>query len=109
MRPGRKKLEQIIVKLEDVLATAEKLTLAYAGEMDKIHPAYKQSAQNLILYLAFRQLDFDNIKETLESFGISQLSKDERHIKSSIEAVLNNIRKILTPDFNFENISGWLL
>ncbi len=104
MSPGQKKLEQIIVKLEDVLATAEKLTITYAEDLDKIHPAYRQSAQNLILYLAFRQLDFDNIKETLESFGISQLSKDERHIKSSIEAVLNNIRKILIPDFGFENI-----
>ena len=104
MSPGQKKLEQIIVKLEDVLATAEKLTITYAEDLDKIHPAYRQSAQNLILYLAFRQLDFDNIKEILESFGISQLSKDERHIKSSIEAVLNNIRKILIPDFGFENI-----
>ena len=104
MSPGQKKLEQIIVKLEDVLSTAEKLTITYAEDLDKIHPAYRQSAQNLILYLAFRQLDFDNIKETLESFGISQLSKDERHIKSSIEAVLNNIRKILIPDFGFENI-----
>ncbi len=105
MSAGEQKLENIIIKLEDVLATAERLTLTYAEDLDKIHPAYKLSAQNLILYLAFRQLDFDNIKETLESFGISQLTKDERHIKSSIEAVLNNIRKILFPDHDFENIT----
>ena len=105
MAAGEQKLENIIIKLEDVLATAERLTLTYAEDLDKIHPAYKLSAQNLILYLAFRQLDFDNIKETLESFGISQLTKDERHIKSSIEAVLNNIRKILFPDHDFENIT----
>jgi len=105
MSAGEQKLENIIIKLEDVLVTAERLTLTYAEDLDKIHPAYKLSAQNLILYLAFRQLDFDNIKETLESFGISQLTKDERHIKSSIEAVLNNIRKILFPDYDFENIT----
>ena len=105
MSPGQKQLEEIIVKLEDVLNTAEKLTLTYAEDLDKIHPAYKLSAQNLILYLAFRQLDFDRIKETLESFGISQLTKDERHIKSSIEAVINNIRKILFPKSDFQNIT----
>ena len=105
MSPGQKQLEEIIVKLEDVLTTAEKLTLTYADDLDKIHPAYKLSAQNLILYLAFRQLDFDRIKETLESFGISQLTKDERHIKSSIEAVINNIRKILFPKSDFQNIT----
>jgi pyruvate kinase len=105
MSPGQKQLEEIIVKLEDVLTTAEKLTLTYAEDLDKIHPAYKLSAQNLILYLAFRQLDFDRIKETLESFGISQLTKDERHIKSSIEAVINNIRKILFPKSDFQNIT----
>ena len=87
------------------MSTAEKLTLTYAEDLDKIHPAYKVSAQNLILYLAFRQLDFDRIKETLESFGISQLTKDERHIKSSIEAVINNIRKILFPESDFQNIT----
>jgi pyruvate kinase len=105
MSPDHKQLEQIIYKLEDVLTTAEKLTLTYAEDLDKIHPAYKLSAQNLILYLAFRQLDFDRIKETLESFGISQLTKDERHIKSSIEAVINNIRKILFTDTDFQNIT----
>jgi pyruvate kinase len=105
MSPGHKLLEQIIVKLEDVLSNAEKLTLTYAEDLDKIHPAYKLSAQNLILYLAFRQLDFEKIKETLESFGISQLTRDERHIKSSIEAVLNNIRKILFPDSDIQNIT----
>jgi pyruvate kinase len=105
MSPDHKQLEQIIYKLEDVLSTAEKLTLTYAEDLDKIHPAYKVSAQNLILYLAFRQLDFDRIKETLESFGISQLTKDERHIKSSIEAVINNIRKILFPESDFQNIT----
>jgi pyruvate kinase len=105
MSPGQKHLEEIIVKLEDVLTTAEKLTLTYAEDLDKIHPAYKLSAKNLILYLAFRQLDFEKIKETLESFGISQLTKDERHIQSSIEAVINNIRKILFPDSDIENIA----
>ena len=105
MSSDHKQLEEIIVKLEDVLSTAEKLTLTYADDLDKIHPAYKVSAQNLILYLAFRQLDFDKIKETLESFGISQLTRDERHIKSSIEAVLNNIRKILFRESEIENIT----
>jgi len=101
MSQDKQPLEEIINKLEDVLLSAEKLTRTYADDLDKIHPAYKQSAQNLILYLAFRQLDFDNIKEVLESFGISQLTKDERHIKSSIEAVINNISKILYPDYDF--------
>jgi pyruvate kinase len=98
MSPDKYSLQKIIDKLENVLVTAEKLTQSYAEELDKIHPAYRISAQNLIMYLAFRQLDFDGIKEVLESYGISRLNKDERHIKNSIKAVLDNIKRILNPD-----------
>ena len=105
MSPDKHLLEQIIDKLENVLVTAEKLTQSYADELNKVHPAYRVSAQNLIMYLAFRQLDFDKIKEVLESFGISRLNKDERHIKSSIEAVIDNISRILNPDSDFKIIA----
>lgn len=105
MSPEKRRLEQILHLFEDILASAEKLTESYSNDLDKIHPAYRQSAQNLILYLAFRQYDFNLVKEILESYGISQLSSDERHIRSSIEAVLNNIRKILYPEFTFEKLT----
>jgi pyruvate kinase len=105
MSTDNQHLKQIIFKLEEVFSSAEKLTRTYAEVLDRVHPAYKYSAQNLILYLAFRQIDFDNIKNVLESYGISQLTKDERHIKSSIEAVISNIRKILYPDYDYELIT----
>ena len=105
MSPDKNSLKKIIDKLENVLVTAEKLSQSYAEELDKIHPAYRISAQNLIMYLAFRQLDFDEIKEVLEKYGISRLNKDERHIKNSIKAVLDNIRRILNPDYESEVIN----
>lgn len=92
-------LERIEAQLKAAFREAENLTHEYREELGRIHPAYRLSARNLIHYLAFRQIDIQNIREILESYGLSQLTWDEHHIQSSITAVLNNIRKILDPEY----------
>lgn len=98
------KIHNLISVLEEVYKTSEKFMVQYKDDLDKIHPAYKISAKNLIDYLAFRKHPINEIQESLEELGISTLTMGERHILSNIEAVINNLRKIIDGAYQYRAI-----
>ncbi len=98
------KIRNLISVLEEVYKTSEKFIDQYKDDLDKIHPAYKLSAKNLIDYLAFRNHPINEIQESLEELGISTLTMGERHILSNIGAVINNLRKIIDGAYQYRAI-----
>ena len=98
------KIRQIITDLEKVYLTSEDYIDQYKDEIEKIHPSYKHSAKNLIDFLAFRNHPIDEIQQNLEDLGISTLSMGERHILSNIDAVINNLKKIIDGNYEYQDI-----
>ncbi len=100
----QEKIERTIHQILKVFEIEEALKLTYQEDLKRIHPAHQLSAGNLLTYLALRHLDLEEIQDFLGTLGLSRLAKAESHVRSSIESVLHNLRKLIDPSYSFEPI-----
>jgi len=59
-----------------------------AAVLDRVHPARRQSAANLLDYLTLRRHDIRRLQESLAELGLSSLGRAEEHVLTSLERVL---------------------
>ncbi len=104
MALSSEKIKEIILTLEKVKEAAGTLKEEYRDDLEKVHPAHREAANNLISYLALRQFDLEEIQDQLGSLGISRLAKAEGHVNSSLNSVINNLKKLIDPDFSLNTI-----
>ena len=55
---------------------------------DDIHPVFRESARNLLHYLALRQRDLRPLQHRLAVLGLSSLGRAEPHVLATLDAVL---------------------
>lgn len=55
---------------------------------------HKNSARNLIHYLALRGRDIRQLQEQLAALGLSSLGRTESHVLAAFEAVLNVVHQL---------------
>lgn len=79
-----KKIERMIAKVDAVIARARDLEADYADALEKVHPAYRKSARNLIHYRALRRHDLRKLQKQLGALGLSRLGKTESHVMASL-------------------------
>jgi pyruvate kinase len=60
---------------------------SYASELALVHPKLRQSAENLVHYLALRQADIGDLQEDLAVLGLSPLGRADRNVLSSLETI----------------------
>lgn len=70
------------------------LEARHASILRTIAPAYRASARNLLHYLAMRRHDLRALQTKLASIGLSSLGRAEAHALSSVEAVLDVVRRL---------------
>lgn len=102
---SQEKIERIIHQILKVFEIEEALQLTYQEDLKRIHSAHLLSTENLLTYLALRHLDLEEIQDFLGTLGLSRLAKAESHVRSSIESVLHNLRKLMDPSNTFAPIS----
>lgn len=56
--------------------------------LDEVHPAYLESARNLLNYLALRRRDLRPLQLLLAELGLSSLGRAESHVLATVDAVL---------------------
>jgi pyruvate kinase len=66
----------------------------YAKELAAVHPSYRESARNLVSYLALRQTDIHELQEDLAILGLSSLGRAERNVMASIHAVQSALQRL---------------
>ena len=76
--------------IETLQRLADNMRAAPEGEFDlsHVHPSYRQSAENLLSYLALRQHDIRPLQARLAELGLSSLGRCEQQALGSIEKVL---------------------
>ncbi len=104
MSLSKDKIEKTIREILSIFDVEKTLQDTYADELIRIHPAHKLSADNLITYLALRHHDLEEIQDYLGVLGISRLAKAEGHVRSSIESVVHNLKKLIDPSYTFTQI-----
>lgn len=82
---------------EAVLQELAALRVAVAAEgvpPDDVHPAFRESAQNLLHYLALRRRDLRPLQHRLAALGLSSLGRAEPHVLATLDAVLVALRRL---------------
>ncbi|WP_298219016.1 pyruvate kinase [Halothiobacillus sp.] len=72
-------------------AGIEQETLCQA-DLALIHPAFRESARNLLHYLAVRQHDIRDLQRELAFLGLSSFGLLEMHVQSSLSAVARRLQ-----------------
>lgn len=80
---------------EELLALRARLLAeetARPGLLRTIHPSHRDSARNLLHYLALRRHDLRPLQRRLARLGLSSLGRAESHVLATVDAVLRLLR-----------------
>ena len=83
----RADMERASTELKSICDRALEFESIHADELAAVHPQFKESARNLVHYLALRQSDLCSLQETLTSLGLSSLGRAERNVLGSLRVV----------------------
>ncbi len=85
-------------QLEAICGRAVALEAEYADELAAVHPEFRDSARNLVHYLALRQSDISELQDDLAALGLSSLDRAERNVMGSLRAVMLALESLATGD-----------
>ncbi len=88
MKPSLVLLRAAVERLYQKLIAAEE---AAEKIIEGVHPKQKQSATNLIHYLALRREDLRPLQDELHIAGLSSLASSESHILRQLKALLQRL------------------
>ncbi len=86
-------IEQVGAKLQAISDRARDFESKYAEDLLAVHPEFRDSARNLVHYLALRQTDIRELQQDLAILGLSSLGRAERNVMASIRAVQSALEK----------------
>ena len=87
-------IQRLDEQLTAICERAVELEARYATELEAVHPEFRDSARNLVHYLALRQTDISDLQEDLLAMGLSSLGRAERNVIGMITAVRSALRMI---------------
>jgi pyruvate kinase len=64
------------------------------ARLDLVHPSYRDSAHNLLHYLAVRRHDLRPLQRQLAALGLSSLGRAESHVLATVDAVLGILHRL---------------
>ncbi len=103
MKIRTQKIDELITQLDLIVKETNNFRKRYAKEIAAVHPNYKNSAMNLVHYLALRNHDIRDLQKKLGYLGLSRMAKTEPHVMAS----LNNTRLMLNRlKGNLDDIPG---
>src|SRR5262249_13728942 len=85
------RLIPLVAELYERALTLEK---NYGEALQRVDAAYRDSARNLLHYLAVRQIDIRQLQTGLASIGLSSLGRMEAHTLSTLNEVLFALHRI---------------
>lgn len=80
-------IAQAAAQLQGIAERCLAFESKFAAELSAVHPEYRDSALNLVHYLALRENDIRELQERLAVLGLSSLDRAERDVMASIEVV----------------------
>ena len=81
------KIAQAAERLQDIFERCRANESRFAAALSAVHPEYRESALNLVHYLALRESDIRELQESLASLGLSSLGRAERDVLASLQVV----------------------
>ncbi|MDQ3703519.1 MAG: pyruvate kinase [Chloroflexota bacterium] len=89
--------------IREVLVAAETL---WHESLRGVPETHRQSARNLLHYLALRRQDMRPLQEELAELGLSSLGRSEAHVLASVDAVLHVLHRLGRRQWRSPNDPG---
>lgn len=105
MKQKEKKFDLLLNRINAIIETAESLEKDHASDLEKVHPAYRKSALNLIHYMALRSHYLADLQQELRYMGLPGLSNAESHVMRSLLAI-KTILNHLSGQSRYEHRKG---
>ena len=86
--PGSTDIEGVLIELMAIRADMVAGLARSQPHLAKVHANYRDSARNLLHYLALRRRDLRPLQLRLAALGLSSLGRAESHVMSTVDAVL---------------------
>jgi len=83
-------IEELTAIREEMVADAARS----ASRLDQVHANYRNSARNLVHYLALRRRDHRGLQLELATLGFSSLGRAESHVLANVDAVLEVLHRL---------------
>jgi pyruvate kinase len=84
----RKSLGELLRSLRHLRADLLTINERFATVVSVLHPSHRDSARNLLGYLALRRHDIRQVQEALANLGLSSLGRAEAHILATLNSVI---------------------
>ncbi len=81
-------LKELVVELSAIALDLAHVEDEFAEDLDAMKPSERQSARNLLHYMALRRRDIRHIQQVLAALGLSSLGRTESHVAAAVESVL---------------------
>jgi pyruvate kinase len=78
----------LIEELQKLRQSMHDREAAMQAELARVSPKYRESARNLIHYLALRVHDLRSVQDQLAWLGLSSLGRSESHVLANLDKVL---------------------
>lgn len=92
--PAQPDVEEILEQLAGIRADMVADAAMQHARLAAVHPQHRESAQNLLHYLALRRRDLRPLQQRLASLGLSSLGRAESHVLATVDAVLNVLQRL---------------
>lgn len=86
--------ERLIAQVSELRQRALALERNYHDHIERAAPDYRDSARNLLHYLALRQVDVRELQDDLSALGLSSLGRSEAHTLYTLDAVLLALHRL---------------
>jgi pyruvate kinase len=93
-QPDDEELHGLLNQLTAIRAEMVADAARAAARLDAVHANYRESARNLVHYLALRRRDLRPLQERLAAFGLSSLGRAESHVLATVDALLNVLHQL---------------
>lgn len=81
-------------QVDNLLDEARTYERRFGARIEEAHPNLRESARNLVHYLAIRRFDLRNLQESLAEWGLSSLGRTEAHVIETLTAVSQVLRRL---------------
>ncbi|HVY56146.1 MAG TPA: pyruvate kinase [Thermodesulfobacteriota bacterium] len=100
LNKSQQELLDLIRQLMNIRQEMLRLSERIKGSLNDIDPSYRESAKNLLHYLAFRRHDLRGLQSELAELGLSSLGRSESHVLATIDAVLHTLSRLADLPLN---------
>lgn len=92
--PAISDIDKLISKMEDILSFVQNQEAELTELVRKVQPHYRDSARNLVHYMALRSFDLRPIQEELSMMSISSLGHSEGYTLTNLKKILHLLRLV---------------